>query len=248
MSLSVHRTGPPRPALLIGEIRKLLYVAKKQVLLCNPRMAGRAVNFTTASDYDYYKNFAATAENAASVVCRTTQRLQRWLNCLRLLRRNTFLRTQNSVKYEVSDWQRLFFYRILLVDDDPIIRQVGEDLLKSEGYEVLCAEDGFDALVALKRSLPDIIISDLRMPNMNGFEFLSVVRRRFPTVPVIVISGEFSGVDVPESVLADAFFQKASIVWKSSLVGSPSYCMNYPPGHGLEGQTMSRSGSEIIEE
>ena len=43
---------------------------------------------------------------------------------------------------------------------------------------------------------------------MNGFEFLSVVRRRFPTIPVIVISGEFSGLTVPESVLADAFFAK----------------------------------------
>lgn len=46
------------------------------------------------------------------------------------------------------------------------------------------------------------------MPNMNGFEFLSVVRRRFPVIPVIVISGEFTGIGVPESVLADAFFSK----------------------------------------
>ncbi len=101
-----------------------------------------------------------------------------------------------------------FPYRILLVDDEPSIRKVGEALLQSQGYEVLCAEDGFEGLVALKRSLPDIIISDLRMPNMNGFEFLSVVRRRFPVIPVIVISGEFSGLTVPESVLADAFFPK----------------------------------------
>ncbi len=43
---------------------------------------------------------------------------------------------------------------------------------------------------------------------MNGFEFLSVVRRRFPTISVIAISGEFSGLSVPESVLADAFFSK----------------------------------------
>ncbi len=55
-----------------------------------------------------------------------------------------------------------------------------------------------------------MIISDLQMPNMNGFEFLSVVRQRFPAVPVIVISGEFSGISVPESVLADAFFPKGS--------------------------------------
>ena len=73
---------------------------------------------------------------------------------------------------------------------------------------MLCAADGFGGLAALRQSLPDIIISDLQMPNMNGFEFLSVVRKRFPTIPVIVISGEFSGDAVPESVLADAFFSK----------------------------------------
>ncbi|MBB5060081.1 CheY-like chemotaxis protein [Granulicella aggregans] len=104
-----------------------------------------------------------------------------------------------------------FSYRILLVDDDPTVRLVGKDLLVSKGYEVLTASDGFEGLAALKQSLPDIIISDLRMPNMSGFEFLSVVRRRFPMIPVVVISSEFSGHNVPESVLADAFFPKSHI-------------------------------------
>lgn len=103
-----------------------------------------------------------------------------------------------------------FAYRILIVDDDHTLRHLGKQMLEGQGYEVLCAEDGFEGLAALKQSLPDIIISDLRMPNMNGFEFLSVVRRRFPVIPVIVISGEFSGASVPASVLADAFFPKAS--------------------------------------
>lgn len=101
-----------------------------------------------------------------------------------------------------------FRYRILIVDDAPALRELGTVMLEAQGYEVLCAEDGFEGLAALKQSLPDIIISDLRMPNMNGFEFLSVVRRRFPAIPVIVISGEFTGLSVPESVLADAFFPK----------------------------------------
>jgi len=54
--------------------------------------------------------------------------------------------------------------------------------------------------------LPDVIISDLQMPKMNGFEFLPVMRKRFPQIPIIAISGEFSGRDVPESVLADGLF------------------------------------------
>lgn len=101
-----------------------------------------------------------------------------------------------------------FPYRILIVEDDPSLRQLGKMLFGAQGYEVRAAEDGFEGLAALKQSLPDIIISDLQMPNMNGFEFLSVVRRRFPAIPVIVISGEFSGLSVPASVLADAFFPK----------------------------------------
>jgi CheY-like chemotaxis protein len=101
-----------------------------------------------------------------------------------------------------------FPYRILIVEDEPSLRELGRMLLVAQGYEVRGAEDGFEGLAALKQSLPDIIISDLQMPNMNGFEFLSVVRRRFPTIPVIVISGEFSGLSVPQSVLADAFFPK----------------------------------------
>jgi CheY-like chemotaxis protein len=101
-----------------------------------------------------------------------------------------------------------FPYRILIVEDNPSLQELGTMLLQAQGYEVRGAADGFEGLIALKQSLPDIIISDLQMPNMNGFEFLSVVRRRFPVIPVIVISGEFSGMSVPESVLADAFFPK----------------------------------------
>ena len=94
------------------------------------------------------------------------------------------------------------------MDDDETIRTLGTAILNTQGYEVLSASDGFGGLSALKSALPDIIISDLQMPNMNGFEFLSVVRKRFPQIPVIVMSGEFVGRNVPESVLADAFFPK----------------------------------------
>jgi len=105
---------------------------------------------------------------------------------------------------------RTFRYRVLIVDDEVSLRVLGKSILESQGYEVHCAEDGFGGLAAVKRTLPDLIISDLQMPNVNGFEFLSVVRQRFPAVPVIVISGEFSGSSVPESVLADAFFPKGN--------------------------------------
>lgn len=101
-----------------------------------------------------------------------------------------------------------FRYRILVVDDDVMIAEMAKVVLESQGYEVHCAMDGFGGLTALKQSPPDVIISDLQMPNMSGFEFLSIVRKRFPNIPTIAISGAFSGRVVPESVLADAFFEK----------------------------------------
>jgi CheY-like chemotaxis protein len=100
-----------------------------------------------------------------------------------------------------------FSYRVLVVDDDPTILQISSLVFKGKGYEVRTAADGFEALVELRRSLPDVIVSDLAMPNMSGFELLSVVRRRFPHIPVVAISGEFNG-DSPAALIADVFLIK----------------------------------------
>jgi CheY-like chemotaxis protein len=99
-------------------------------------------------------------------------------------------------------------HRILVVDDEECIREVFEALLQQEGYEVATAENGFDALLKLREFLPALVISDLNMPKMSGFEFLSVVRRRFPKVLVIASSGAYGSAVVPTGVLADAFFAK----------------------------------------
>lgn len=103
-----------------------------------------------------------------------------------------------------SDFQT----RVLVVDDEPIILQTMTSLLEAEGFAVRTAEHGFAALVALRQTPPDIIISDLRMPEMSGFEFLSIVRRRFPHIPVIAISGEYIVAGMPAGLLSDVFLQK----------------------------------------
>jgi len=99
--------------------------------------------------------------------------------------------------------------KILLVDDEPSIRVVLSAVLEDAGYTVETAEHGFDALRRIQNALPDLVITDLRMPNMNGFELLAVLRERFPQLPTIVISGEFLISDVNSSI-ADAFFQKGN--------------------------------------
>jgi len=100
-------------------------------------------------------------------------------------------------------------YQILLVDDDESVRNTIGLLLTSAGYDVATANNGFEALLQIKRSVPDVIVSDLNMPQMSGFEFLSVARRRFPEIPVIAMSGAYQdGSTVPGGVIADAFYAK----------------------------------------
>lgn len=99
-------------------------------------------------------------------------------------------------------------HRILVVDDEEAVRDMFEQMFREEGYEVTTAENGFDALLKLKHFSPELIISDLNMPKMSGFEFLSVIRRRFPKISVIASSGAYTSRVVPTGVLADAFHAK----------------------------------------
>ena len=100
-------------------------------------------------------------------------------------------------------------HRILVVDDEPCIRQVVAALLSAQGYNVSTAEHGFDALLQIRSVNPELIVSDLNMPQMSGFELLSVLRRRFPEILVIAMSGAYeSGDNVPGGVIADAFYAK----------------------------------------
>jgi CheY-like chemotaxis protein len=107
-----------------------------------------------------------------------------------------------------------FRFRILVVDDEPAIREAVREILESQGYEVLTAADGLDGLHALSKALPDLIISDLNMPRMSGFEFLSIVRERFPHIATIAMSGGYSAGEIPLGILADAFLQKGSYILK----------------------------------
>ena len=101
-----------------------------------------------------------------------------------------------------------FHYRLLVIDDEPLNRELLASSLSAAGYEVEVAKDGFAALAQMHGALPDLIISDLKMPNMSGFEFLSIARRRFPQIPTIAVSGEFHPPIEPLGVIADAFLSK----------------------------------------
>ena len=118
--------------------------------------------------------------------------------------------------------------QVLVVDDDPSVRETVALLLMSAGYDVAAAEDGFGALLQLRKMLPDLIISDLNMPHMSGFELLSVVRRRFPEILTVAMSGAYRNSDeLPPEVIADAFYAKGE--HSTSLFGTLAQLLRTAP-------------------
>jgi len=79
--------------------------------------------------------------------------------------------------------------KILVVDDDENIREVLSDLLLLEGHEILLAEDGEQALLIFEEILPDVVITDLGMPGISGWEVARRIKSIDPSKKVIVISG-----------------------------------------------------------
>jgi two-component system nitrogen regulation response regulator NtrX len=78
---------------------------------------------------------------------------------------------------------------ILVVDDEQGIRQVLQDVLGDEGHQVVTVEDGFQALEILEKEAVDLVILDVWLPNMGGIDVLKRVRKGWPDIEVVVISG-----------------------------------------------------------
>jgi len=82
--------------------------------------------------------------------------------------------------------------RVLIVDDDPLLRMVCAVNLQSDGVQVLEAEDGRQGLARARLERPDLVLTDVRMPGLDGFELAASLRRdeRTRAIPLIFLSGE----------------------------------------------------------
>ncbi len=78
---------------------------------------------------------------------------------------------------------------ILVVDDEPGIRELLCLMLEASGYTVMAAEDGLQAPKILAANPIDVVITDLLMPERDGLEFITEVRKKFPRVKIIAMSG-----------------------------------------------------------
>ena len=99
--------------------------------------------------------------------------------------------------------------KVLVIDDSNTIRRSAEIFLKQGGYEVLLAEDGFDALSKVNDHAPDIIFCDILMPRLDGYQTCAIIKRnpKFAATPVIMLSSK------------DGLFDKA----RGRMVGSQDY-------------------------
>ena len=88
--------------------------------------------------------------------------------------------------------------KILVVDDDPDMREALQMILESGGYTVVMAEDGEQCLAKLKEEQPDLLILDLLMPRMDGFEVCKALKDprhgKYAQVPIIILSSVQEGV------------------------------------------------------
>jgi CheY-like chemotaxis protein len=90
--------------------------------------------------------------------------------------------------------------RVLLVDDDPRLLTVLSDVLRSEGHAITTAANGEEALAVFDPGAHDVIITDLGMPKMNGWEVAERIKTRSPATAVFILTGWGEGVSAHESM------------------------------------------------
>ena len=100
-------------------------------------------------------------------------------------------------------------FKVMVIDDSKTIRRTAENLLKKQGYDVVTATDGFEALAKIAEHKPDIIFVDIMMPRLDGYQTCALIKHNdmFRDIPVIMLSSK------------DGLFDRA----RGRIVGSEQY-------------------------
>ncbi|HEU5423657.1 MAG TPA: response regulator [Nitrolancea sp.] len=97
---------------------------------------------------------------------------------------------------------------VLLVEDDPSLREVIAEILTLDGYEVLTASDGLEAIDILGLRRPHIILLDMMMPRMDGFAFAAEITRRGLQIPTIVLTADNHAQQKAAQIGAEGYVEK----------------------------------------
>ncbi|MCC6931077.1 MAG: response regulator [Gemmatimonadaceae bacterium] len=79
--------------------------------------------------------------------------------------------------------------KILVIEDDEALRALMARVLRSKGHEVVVARDGGEGLAMWERERPEVVVTDLYMPNVDGIEAIMAFRARDPALPIVAVSG-----------------------------------------------------------
>lgn len=79
-------------------------------------------------------------------------------------------------------------FKVLVVEDDPNLRQLMSVFLRRNGFEVMRAQDGEEALSMMESAMPDLIICDIMMPRMDGFALTRDLRQAYPELPILMVT------------------------------------------------------------
>ena len=115
--------------------------------------------------------------------------------------------------------------KILVVDDDPTVTKLLTGILGHKGYEVVTASDGLDAMVAVKNHRPHLILLDIMMPELNGYDVCRNLKfdSQYKDIPIIILTsreqeldpriGQMMGIDyLPKPLNREALMDKISVL------------------------------------
>jgi len=104
----------------------------------------------------------------------------------------------------------MFILKILIIEDDPSLLRLYSIILRKAGYETLQAQNGLDAWDIIEKEHIDLIITDVMMPEMDGYEFVRLLRETNPVIPVLIITAkdDFVSKNIGFSLGADDYMVK----------------------------------------
>jgi CheY-like chemotaxis protein len=119
-------------------------------------------------------------------------------------------RNSNLLQLEAGRHSRMA--KVLVVEDSPTVASVLEHLLRLDGHTVYTARDGMTALTSLRAYLPDLVLLDILLPHVNGFDLCAAIRRQsaYQSLPIIMVSSlaDETAIQCAFAVGADAYFTK----------------------------------------
>lgn len=135
------------------------------------------------------------------------------------------LKEQLYINIERVAFKRKF---VLIVDDSKLIHSMLRKILVSNNFGILEAYNGLEALGILKKQKPDIIISDIEMPEMNGYEFCKAVKQNSETenIPLIILSSLDSGIDIDRGFNAGANDYLTKPVDENEMISRINYLLS----------------------